>query len=66
MTGKERFSIPFFYSGNPDYIIECLPGCKKEGEAAKYEPMTVESVVRGSYEKSYGAAETFKTSAIAA
>ncbi|TID12929.1 hypothetical protein E2P81_ATG09897 [Venturia nashicola] len=58
-SGKERYSIPFFYSGNPDYIIECLPGCAGE-EGRKYEPISVEEAVRGAYLKSYGAAQAFK------
>ncbi|KAF2416540.1 Clavaminate synthase-like protein [Tothia fuscella] len=61
-SGKERYSIPFFYSGNPDYIIDCLPNCRDAGEAAKYEPITVEQAVRGAYIRSYGAAESFKKS----
>ncbi|KIX06267.1 uncharacterized protein Z518_04242 [Rhinocladiella mackenziei CBS 650.93] len=59
-SGKERYSIPFFYSGNPDYVIECLPNCRKEGEAPKYPPITVEGAILGSYKKSYGAADEFK------
>jgi len=62
-SGKERYSVPFFYSGNPNYMIECLPNCRKAGESAKYEPITVEAAVKGAYLKSYGAAETFKKSA---
>ncbi|RVX66122.1 hypothetical protein B0A52_10056 [Exophiala mesophila] len=61
-SGKERYSIPFFYSGNPDYVIECLPNCRKEGEPAKYPPITVEGAVGGSYKQSYGAATAFKSS----
>ncbi|QDS71926.1 hypothetical protein FKW77_000629 [Venturia effusa] len=57
-SGKERYSIPFFYSGNPDYTIQCLPGC--EGGGVKYAPISVEDAVRGAYLKSYGAAEIFK------
>ncbi|RDI77724.1 hypothetical protein Vi05172_g12290 [Venturia inaequalis] len=57
-SGQERYSIPFFYSGNPDYVIKCLPGCV--GDGVKYEPITVEEAVRGAYLKSYGAAEVFK------
>jgi len=59
-SGKERYSVPFFYSGNPDYMIDCLPNCLKAGEAPKYDPITVEAAVKGAYQKSYGAAETFK------
>ena len=60
-SGKERYSVPFFYSGNPDYIISCLPNCRKEGEPAKYPPITVEDCVGGSYKASYGAATKFKS-----
>ncbi|TVY94298.1 2-oxoglutarate-Fe(II) type oxidoreductase [Lachnellula willkommii] len=59
-SGRERYSVPFFFSGNPDYVISCLPNCRKEGGAAKYPPTTVEEAVGGSYLASYGAAKTFK------
>lgn len=58
-SGQERYSIPFFYSGNPDYVVKCLPGCAGEN-GVKYEPITVEDAVRGAYLKSYGAAKVFK------
>ncbi|RDW61540.1 hypothetical protein BP5796_11432 [Coleophoma crateriformis] len=59
-SGKERYSVPFFYSGNPDYVIDCLPNCRAEGEEKKYPPITVEGAVGGSYKASYGAAEAWK------
>ncbi|KAF2498899.1 Clavaminate synthase-like protein, partial [Lophium mytilinum] len=59
-SGKERYSIPFFFSGNPDYVIECLPNCRKEGEERKYAPTTVEKAVLGGYSDSYGRAERYK------
>ncbi|EXJ81515.1 hypothetical protein A1O1_07579 [Capronia coronata CBS 617.96] len=59
-SGKERYSIPFFFSGNPDYIIECLPNCREQGQPAKYPPITVEEAVKSSYQQSYAAAEVFK------
>ncbi|KAK5046615.1 hypothetical protein LTR84_007376 [Exophiala bonariae] len=62
-SGKERYSIPFFFSGNPDYMIECLPNCRKDDEEPKYPPITVEGAVGGSYKASYGAAEAFKMTA---
>lgn len=63
MSGEERYSIPIFFSGNPDFVVECLPNCRKEGEPAKYEPITVEAAVSGSYKDSYGRAEKFKKDA---
>lgn len=59
-SGRERYSIPFFFSGNPDYICECLPNCRELQEAPKYPPTTVEQVVTASYKESYGRAEKYK------
>ncbi|OQO11602.1 hypothetical protein B0A48_03329 [Cryoendolithus antarcticus] len=60
LTGTERYSVPFFYSGNPDYSIECLPNCRAEGAAAKYAPITVSECIGQSYRDSYGKASAFK------
>ncbi|KAL1297511.1 hypothetical protein AAFC00_005029 [Neodothiora populina] len=65
-SGKERYSVPFFYSGNPDYTIDCLPNCQKDDQAPKYPPITVMDCVGGSYKASYGAAEAFKKVGITA
>lgn len=59
-SGKERYSIPFFFSGNPDYSCQCLPNCCDPGEDAKYPPITVEEMVTASYKESYGRAEKYK------
>ncbi|KAL4892806.1 Clavaminate synthase-like protein [Aspergillus ambiguus] len=56
-SGRERYSTPFFFSGNPDYLCECLPNCRKSGEVPKYPPITVEEMVTASYKKSYGGGE---------
>ncbi|KAF2731263.1 Clavaminate synthase-like protein [Polyplosphaeria fusca] len=63
VSGEERYSIPVFFSGNPDFVVECLPNCRREGEGAKYEPITVEKAVLGGYKDSYGRAERFKREA---
>lgn len=59
-SGKERYSIPLFFSGNPDYVIECLPGCCEEGQKPKYEPISVADCVGTSYKESYGRATAYK------
>lgn len=46
-SGKERFSIPFFYSGNPDFVIGCLPGCEDPDRGCKYDPVRVEDWILG-------------------
>ncbi|KAL4971697.1 putative oxidoreductase [Aspergillus desertorum] len=50
---KERFSVPFFFSGNPDHTIRCLPGCDRGG-GPKYAPITVGEWMAGRYADTYG------------
>jgi isopenicillin N synthase-like dioxygenase len=59
-SGLERYSIPLFFSGNPDYTIKCLPNCCEEGQEPKYQPISVADAVGGSYKESYGRAEEWK------
>jgi isopenicillin N synthase-like dioxygenase len=59
-SSRERYSIPFFFSGNPDYLCECLPNCREPGESAKYPPITVQDRVTEAYKESYGRAEKYK------
>ncbi|KAL6233793.1 hypothetical protein BDW75DRAFT_251807 [Aspergillus navahoensis] len=59
-TGRERYSIPFFFSGNPDHVCKCLPNCCAADEKPKYPPITVEDMVKGAYKQSYGRAEAYK------
>jgi isopenicillin N synthase-like dioxygenase len=40
-TGGDRYSIATFFDGNPEYRVECLPGCVAPGEAPRYEPTTM-------------------------
>lgn len=53
-SGKERYSIPFFFSGNPDYTVQCVATCMDPKTGAKYEPIKVEEWMRGRYAASYG------------
>jgi isopenicillin N synthase-like dioxygenase len=57
-SGQERYSIPFFLSGNLDYSVKCLPGCEGE-EGPKYPLITVEEYVDSKYKESYGRAAKF-------
>ncbi|KAL6703147.1 hypothetical protein ACN47E_010140 [Coniothyrium glycines] len=63
ISGEERYSIPVFFSGNPDYVVKCLPNCGKEGEEPKWPPITVEQAIKNGYADSYGRAERFKKEA---
>lgn len=53
-SGQERYSIPFFFSGNHESLIECIPSCLAAGEIALYEPVTVDAHIRQKYAQSYG------------
>ncbi|WP_395773386.1 isopenicillin N synthase family dioxygenase [Agrobacterium pusense] len=52
-SGRERYSMPFFYVGNPDYEVKCIPTCLEPGDTPKYAPVTVESHLTSMYSKTY-------------
>jgi isopenicillin N synthase-like dioxygenase len=52
-SGRERYSIPFFYVGNYDHVVECIPTCLEAGERPKYPPTTVEAHLREMYRRTY-------------
>lgn len=54
VSGRERHSIPYFFTGNPDHVVECLPGCLAPGEAPRHLPVTVEQHLRECYRRTYG------------
>ncbi|MGY4830645.1 isopenicillin N synthase family dioxygenase [Sphaerotilaceae bacterium SBD11-9] len=53
VSGRERHSIPFFFTGNPQHLVECLPTCLKAGEAPKHAPITVEQHLMDCYRRTY-------------
>ncbi|KAL4946061.1 hypothetical protein BDV06DRAFT_218767 [Aspergillus oleicola] len=56
-SGKDRFSVPFLFAGNPDYVVSCLPGCEGENGTAKYPPITVGEWMMGRYADTNGKGE---------
>lgn len=44
--GVDRYSIPFFNPGNPDHLVEVIPGCVPPGDAPKYEPITAGEYIK--------------------
>jgi len=54
ISGRERYSVPFFFSGNPDHLVECLPTCLAPGDAPRYPAVTVEEHHREMYRRTYG------------
>ena len=52
-SGRERYSVPFFYTGNPDYQVSCIPTCLAPGEQPKYPAVTVEEHLKAMYARTY-------------
>ncbi|MDH6265608.1 isopenicillin N synthase-like dioxygenase [Rhizobium sp. SG_E_25_P2] len=48
-SGKERYSIPFFFGPNYDTIVEVLPSCVDEAHPAKYPPISSGDYVNGRF-----------------
>lgn len=40
LSGADRYSMPFFFSGRPDAEIVTIPTCRRPGEPDKYPPTT--------------------------
>lgn len=55
-SGRERYSVPFFFTGNPDFEVSCIPTCLSPGEKPKYPPIKVEDHLQAMYRKTYAAA----------
>ena len=54
-SGKERYSVPFFFSGNPDFQVECFPSCQDPQLGAKYPAVRVEDWIGGRFSDTFGA-----------
>jgi isopenicillin N synthase-like dioxygenase len=52
-SGRDRYSIAFFYSPNICARIECLPSCVGPGHPARYEPAVYGDLVRAFYSANY-------------
>jgi isopenicillin N synthase-like dioxygenase len=63
-SGRERYSVPFFFSGNPDFLVKCLPTCVDEKGEAKYGPVSVGQWMQGRYADTYGEKENEKGTAV--
>lgn len=53
LSGRERYSVPFFFTGNPQQLVQCLPTCLADGEIPKYAPVTVEQHMIECYRRTY-------------
>lgn len=53
-TGRDRYSVPFFYTPDHHARIECLPGCSDEGNPPRYRPCTAGEHMMEMFNRSYG------------
>ena len=56
VSGRERYSIPFFFHGNLGHVVECLPSCRDADASARYPTTTVEAHFREKFGSSYATA----------
>ena len=52
-SGHDRYSIPYFFEGNCDHMVECLPTCLKDGQVPRYAPVTVTEHLLEMYKRTY-------------
>ncbi len=53
VSGGDRYSVPFFFTGNPDHLVDCLAWCRDAGSAAPAAPITVEQHLTECYRRTY-------------
>ena len=53
LSGRDRYSIPYFYEGNCDHIVECLPNCLPAGQMPRYAPVSVTEHLLEMYRRTY-------------
>jgi isopenicillin N synthase-like dioxygenase len=56
-SGRERYSVPYFFTGRPDHEVVCLENCLEPGERPKYAPTTALEHLRERLTQSYGVAK---------
>jgi len=52
-SGRDRYSIAFFYSPNPDSVIECLPSCTGPENPPRYPKAVYRDLVLDFYRANY-------------
>jgi len=60
-TGRDRYSIPFFYAPRPDALVACLPPFR--GQGTEYPPILVKDYVASKYKGIVEAAAAAKDKA---
>ncbi len=53
LSGRDRYSIPFFLLPSPDTVLECLPTCQSPDNPPREEPLTTEAYLRWYLEQNF-------------
>ena len=53
LSGRRRYSIPFFYGPNSKEIIEVLPSCQSDAIKAKYDPIEAGEYIKSRFDNTY-------------
>jgi isopenicillin N synthase-like dioxygenase len=56
VSGRERYSMPFFFEGSPGHVVAALPGTVAAGETPRYAATTVSDHLAEMYRSTYAAA----------
>jgi isopenicillin N synthase-like dioxygenase len=52
-TGRERYSIPFFFDPTYHTVVECISSCRSPENPAKYEPITWGGYLKRRFDSTY-------------
>lgn len=52
-SGRERYSVPFFFGPNYDTVVEALPSCVDDAHPAKYPSVTSGAYINGRFEATF-------------
>ena len=53
-SGRDRYSVPFFFDGPSDYGVTCIPTCLKAGETPLFPQITVKGHLDEMMRRTYG------------
>ena len=53
LSGRQRYSIPFFYGPNSKMIIRTIPTCLKDGADEIFEPIEAGQYIKSRFDDSY-------------
>jgi isopenicillin N synthase-like dioxygenase len=55
-SGRDRYSVPFFFDGCSDHLVSCIPTCCREGESGRFADITVRGHLQEMVRRTYVAA----------